>query len=249
MSKKLERNIPKVLAVGASIATLAVPILYIIGFGYDQGYLGEYGVSTDFFPRSIQEYLVFSFYSFLFLAISIFEFSNYHWKAIFTFSTLIATMALLVVFLSRINIELKLKNAAKALKAQKSFDYIFFPIISWVISVVIPYIIIISLALLLFVPIFGYYKGRNSARNEIAKMKPCSTQLLENDRCVELIENGKVLIRGHFVARSNTHIAIYEDGKTSIFPLRESVVVVKSLRHEPSPTIKRDAPKAVRPSP
>lgn len=240
MNKTRERNIPKALAVGASVATLAVPILYIIGFGYDQGYLGEYGVSTDFFPRSIQEYLVFSFYSFLSLAISIFEFSNYHWKAIFTFSTLIATMALLVVFVSRMKIDARLKNVAKTVKTHKSFDYIFFPIISWIISVVIPYFIIISIALLLFVPIFGYYKGKNSARNEIAKMKSCGTQLVEGDGCVEIIENGKVLNNGHFVARSNTHIAIYEDGKTSILPLRESVIVVKALSHEPSPAIQRE---------
>ncbi|WP_055733966.1 hypothetical protein [Agarivorans gilvus] len=42
--------------------TVCVPVLYLLGYFYHIGFLDKFGVSTEFFPQSVQQYLVVSFF-------------------------------------------------------------------------------------------------------------------------------------------------------------------------------------------
>jgi hypothetical protein len=214
-------HVEKASNVAAGVALL-VPILYLVGFGYDAGHLGEYGVDAEFFPRTVQEYLVFAFYAFLDVAVGILDFSKANWKLIAIYSGYLASVTLAVVFIGKGNISPLLIGRTKRLMKHWLFDYIALPIAAWFVGIVIPYALVVLAAAVIVLPLFGYLYGRDSAQKEISAHVSCP-EIVRKD-CIALYEGGKLLTRGRFVARSSTHIALYDNGKTSIFSVEKKTV-------------------------
>ncbi|MDP3511603.1 MAG: hypothetical protein Q8S20_02540, partial [Sulfuritalea sp.] len=72
------------------------------------------------------------------------------------------------------------------------------------------------------------------AEKEIAQAKPCQYSTAPTEGCVALIENGKPVALGTFVARSQSHLALYANGKTSIFPIKDQLVEVAPVPKSPN---------------
>lgn len=219
------------LSVAASLMTLSVPVLYVFGYAYDQGYLGAYGVNNDFFPRSIQDYLMYSFFAFLHIAVSILEFTTKNKMVLFMLGGGAAVVALVYVFLQK-NIYVKrLDGHIAKLKKWRWFDYLFFPLLSGWVGIVLPFVIITMIAIILLIPAIAYFKGQDIARSEIENAKSCE---LPMEGCVVLFNGDKPYAKGRFVARSDTHIALHEGGITSIHAIQEQKVQLISPKYSPS---------------
>jgi hypothetical protein len=219
-TKRLGRG----LAITASLATLGVPVLYIVGFGYDLGYLTEYGINTEFFPRSMQEYLVLAFYSLLYLAVGVHDFAQQQWRGILVVSAASAFTAMAMVFICRRGLDRRMIAVVAIARRHPAADYLIYPALAWVFSAVVPYLLIVTIFLLLFMPSFGYFEGRKVARDGISNVGECLKTEMRDDGCVVVKDADKVVSRGRFVARSSTHIAIYDGRGTTVLPLRDYVV-------------------------
>lgn len=219
-----KRQPARSLAVTASIATLAVPVLYIVGYGYDLGYLAEFGVSTEFFPRSVQEYLVLAFYALLYFAISTYDAAQEQWHVILIMATITAGATLIAIAIHESRLSRRLQDLAVAARRHKSFDYVAYPTLVWTLSAVIPYALVATLFLVLFAPSVGYFKGRAVAREGIDGAAECLAWNPSAESCIRIRDGDKTVLQGRFVARSETHVAVYDGSTTIILPLREYIV-------------------------
>lgn len=221
-----EKDSLKLIGVAASLATLSVPFLYIFGYAYDQGYLHGYGISNEFFARSIQEYLVLSFYALLGIAITVVDFETKNQGLFWGVGTLVFIAGAVIRFVTLHHFDKRLKDFATTCKQHRIFDYIFLPLITALITTSAPFFLIVLIAAVLLIPSMAYFKGENVARDEILNAKVCSSDSILGGDCVYLVENKKPVASGIFVARSSTHLALFNNGKTSIFPLKEQIVEV-----------------------
>lgn len=236
-----DKGFLKTISAAASLTTLLVPFLYIFGYAYDQGYLRGYGISNQFFVRSIQEYLVLSFYALLAIAITLVDFAAKHQILFFAIGGLVFIIGLVIVFASRHQIEDRLKALAISSKQHRLFDYMFIPLMSALLAALAPYVLIMSIAAVLLIPGMAYFKGQSVAKDEIQKATNCSYGPDIDGDCVHLMENNRPVASGIFVARSSTHLALFNYGKTSIFPVKEQVVEVVPKSKAPNSVAEGDA--------
>jgi hypothetical protein len=230
-----ERSIPRWLSITAAVSTLSVPFFYIFGYAYDQGYLHTFGVSNEFFARSPQEYLVLAFYACLGLATLTLETISNNGTVFLAIAIVSGVIAWGVVFVHKRHVGERLTRKTIPLKEHRFFDYIFFPVLFASMSYALPVAFASSIFLVLLVPAVSYFKGVNDAEKEIAKAKPCQYSEAPTEGCVALIENGKPVGLGMFVARSQSHLALYAAGKTSIFPVKDQLVEVAPVPRSPNP--------------
>lgn len=232
-----EKHFPRWITIAAAASTLSVPFLYIFGYAYDQGYLHVFGIGNDFFARSPQEYLVLAFFSCLGIAISTLDFIPKNEKFFIAFGVLSAVIAWGVVFANKHHMGERLRSKGSSLKNHRLFDYFFYPLIFGSLSYALPIVLLLSIFLILFVPAVSYSNGVSDAENDIAKAKPCQYSTAPSEGCVALIENGRQVALGMFVARSQSHLALYAGGKTSIFPVKDQLVEMAPVAKSPNPAV------------
>ena len=234
-----EKNLPRWIAVAASITTLAVPLAYIFGYAYDQGYLHVYGVSNEFFARSIQEYLVFAFFACLGIATLILDYFTHHQLGFAEVAIVFGGFAWLVIFEEKHQFGAWLRSKAEPLKKHRLFDYFFFPFICSCIAFVAPALLILTICIFLLIPAIAYYQGQDGAEKEIAKAKACTCSTVPMADCVSLLdENGKPIASGKLVARNETHIALFNQGKTTIYPVKDQIIEVAPAPKSPNAATK-----------
>lgn len=144
-------------------------------------------------------------------------------------------MALAIVFASRHHIDERMIAFAANSRQHRLFDYIFIPLMSALLAASAPYVVIISIAALLLVSAMAYFKGESVAKEEIQAAKPCSYGPTLESGCVYVVENNIPVAFGTFVARSSTHLALFNSGKTSIYPVKEQVVELVPNKKVPNP--------------
>lgn len=74
----VERIIKTIIVKLVAFVTVAVPILYLVGYFYHIAYLYEFGLSSDFYSLDTQEYLSLFFVVFSLSAISVFSWLQAH---------------------------------------------------------------------------------------------------------------------------------------------------------------------------
>lgn len=232
-----EKHMPRWISITAAVSTLSVPFLYIFGYAYDQGYLHVFGIGNDFFARSPQEYLVLAFFACLGIATSTLDAIAKNEKLFLVIAIAFGALSWCVVFAHKHHLGDRLRSKATPLKDHRLFDYFFFPLMFGSLSFVLPAALVISIFIVLLVPAVSYFKGVNDAEKEISKAKPCQYSVAPSGGCVALIENGKPVALGMFVARSQSHLALYADGKTSIFPVKDQLVEVAPVPKSPNPAV------------
>jgi len=226
-------NLPKWIPVTAAVTTLSVPFLYIFGYAFDQGYLHVYGLSNEFFARSHQEYLAFSFFACVFLATTTLELFTNNPLSLIIFALIIGGIVLAAVITYKHRIDERLLNKSTFIKEHRWFDYIFFPFILSSFSIVAPFMLIAAISAILCIPAIAYFEGKNIAEKEIINAKICIYSNAPTEECVFLLEDGKPIASGKLVARSPSHIALFNQGKTTIYPVKEQLVEVVPLSTKP----------------
>ncbi len=63
-----------------ALMTVSVPILYVIGYFYEQGWVEGFGLNEQFFPKSVHDYLISSFFVLYKVAADLFAYAitNYY---------------------------------------------------------------------------------------------------------------------------------------------------------------------------
>lgn len=237
-----EKGLPKWIAIAAAITTLSVPFMYILGYAYDQGYLDAYGINSQFFPRSVQEYLVFSFFACFSIATSTVDFFLKNQQMFLCLALIIGGMALAVVFVEKNHLVKRIQNKSEFIKKHWLFDYIFFPFLSAIFAYATPFLLVFAISIILLVPVVSYLKGQNMAEKEIATAKTCTYSTSPSEECVYLIENNKPIVMGKFVSRSPTHLALFNQGKTFIYPVKDQLVEVVPAPKKTAIVLKQTAP-------
>lgn len=222
---KKEQSLEKraLLPTALSNITVMIAILYLIGFSYDQGYVDSYGVSTEFFPRTTQEYLIRSFYVLSYLVNECI--SKFH----LTLNPTIISAALAFIILFMV-IALpypkwifKIENNTKKFTSSKTGKLVLIPFIGACITLSIPTIFVSTLLILITPSLAPFCIGKNLAQKEISDFKKCNINShIDIERtCISVIENDKIITQGILVAKSQTHVAIYDGKSTKIYPMKE----------------------------
>lgn len=221
-----EKNLPKWIPVAAAVTTLSIPFFYIFGYAYDQGHLQAYGISNEFFARSPQEYLVLSFFACLAVVIWLLEFFTNNPLPLIIFALIIGGITLVSVFAYKHRIAERLHGKSVSIQKHRLFDYIFFPFISASLAIVAPFMLTAAISMILLVPAIAFFNGKNIAEKEILNTKACTYSNAPTEECVFLLENGKPIASGRLVARSPSHIALFNQGKATIYPVKDQHVEV-----------------------
>lgn len=100
------KAIPRSLAIAGSLMTLSIPVLYLIGYAYDQGYLNAYGINSEFFPRSFQDYLLNAFGVFMHIAMYALDVLQEKQGFLIAYGLGMATLTFLMMYVMQ-------KNASK----------------------------------------------------------------------------------------------------------------------------------------
>lgn len=232
-----ENNLPKWIPVVAAVTTLFVPFLYIFGYAFDQGYLHTYGLSNEFFARSHQEYLAFAFFACLLLATATLELFTNNPLSLIIFALIVGGIVLTAVITYKHRIDERLYNKSTSIKEHRWFDYIFFPFVLSSFSIVAPFMLTAAISAILLIPAIAYFEGNHIAAKEIINAKICIYSA-PKEECIFLLENGKPIAAGKLVARSPSHIALFNQGKTTIYPVKDQLVEVAPASKEP----KKDTP-------
>jgi len=209
-----------------SLMTLAVPVLYLIGYYYSKGYLARFDVSDQYFPSSVQDYLVSSFFVFVQFIIGIIAYANEKYYVLIGFSFSIFLLSLYMVVVSKYSE--KIGKIREKLKNHPWFDYLAFPSFMFLLSLLVPVLAIFVLSLLVVIPFGAYLQGGKDATAAIEKFKGCELQQLDSgDKCTFIEKDGFTLHSGMFIARSPTHIAIWDGKNANIYPLKDEIVVIR----------------------
>lgn len=118
----------------------------------------------------------------------------------------------------------RLNDVRNKIRSHKAFEYWFFPLVSWILSVLFPYFLFLTMVSIILLSGIGFSKGAEVARDELKYYRECENSLPLTYGRSTLTENGRVVARGKIVARSGTHVAIFTRGITTVFPL-ESIIV------------------------
>jgi hypothetical protein len=232
---KEEKGFPLWLKVAASlitlfgaIPTLSAPIIYLCGIIYDQGYLGAYGVSNEFFVRSAQEYYTMAFYAFIG---EIGDAVSWLGKDFFRLFIGLA-IVFIVMKLAYSGVAWMLQSGEgerKELSRAQAFTIrtIAIPSILAFVACWVLLIAVVATYLILIPPFATFYKrGKDYAHTEMSKVTRCATPDKADAGCLFLLKDGKPVGAGVLVARNSTHIALFNNHTTTVYPINDLVVNV-----------------------
>lgn len=232
--RKENSDVLNYLKIILSIMTASVPVLYLIGYYYDQGCLTVYGVNADYFPRTMQDYLVNSFFVFTKFILQTLETTSEFRSLFFALSVALAVISFAIVF--AIKREWNLKTYKNKITNWKYYTYLNVPVVVFGIATVAPYVIVCMLFLIVLIPFSAYYQGRSDGREAINNYNEYKENDGESSRETTTILGGdKVIAKGKFVAKNGATIAIYDGKVTKVFTLKDEIVsVAKEVMPLPS---------------
>jgi hypothetical protein len=215
------------LSLALSTMTLSIPVLYLIGYGYYQGYLGAFGVSTDFFPQSVQDYLVSAFFAFSHAIIKTLNIATEKYWIFAIVAALMVGLGILMVWIAGDERKLAIQRKKTKLESHPLYLYFLIPLGLGAFSLVMPYVIIAMLSVVVVVPFAAYWVGNDEGKVAIEAFQECLLdQVPKRHNCVYVYQDDEIQAKGLLIARSNDRIAIYEDGRAIILPSGNSRVVV-----------------------
>ncbi len=217
------------LSKAISIATLSVPALYATGYFYELGRFSKYGLDNQFFPRSIQEYLIQAYYFFIYFTSEIIT-------HLFNLKSLLTILAVVVVVLFGCVVVLKhqkkfkpkIKEHSEKIQNNSIFHYFGLPIIGSLLGVTTAisffYIFLLPSILAALVYVFG----GSIANKEIGKFEGCNLEALSSkSKCIFIKKNDKAVSEGLLIAKSASHIALWDGSKTTVYPLDKELIEIR----------------------
>ncbi|MDO6686731.1 MULTISPECIES: hypothetical protein [unclassified Agarivorans] len=202
------------------ITTISVPVLYLLGYFYFYGYLSVFGVSSDFFPQTIQEHLVGAFVCIFTMAFRAFNYlSNNQWVLVIS-----GVSGAVIFFVAVYSVLNPIKNPIASYINRKELNdkfhhYLVIPAIGGFLGSIVPYGAVCLLCLLLLFPALGHWQGKAWADRELASFQGCEqSQLSQKEKCIFLFKDNELFAEGLLLAKSSTDIAIWNGEFTEIFP-------------------------------
>jgi len=202
------------------LMTISVPVLYLMGYLYHYSYLAEFGVNSDFFPRSIQDHLVGAFV-FMFIVVSnSYKYLNNNVWFLVTSGGVGFILFFVLMYGFRNPMKTPLISFIERKGSYEQFEnYIIFPAIGAFLGSIFPYGLICLFWLLLLLPAAGVSQGKASAERELANFQGCEqSNLSHKQKCIFLFKNNELFAEGLLLAKSSTDIAIWNGEFTEIFP-------------------------------
>ncbi|MCF2862004.1 hypothetical protein ABMY44_16520 [Pseudoalteromonas sp. Cnat2-41] len=203
------------LAYVISAMTLSVPILYLIGYFYQYGYLEEYNLSISLFGDSLEGYLVSAFVFFMQAFVIISTFLQEHPWSVLIFALGIWLYGLLIALVNRKKESIKSK--AKKISKWEHFDIVIFPIGLAIASVSLPSMIFTFFAGAILGILFSWGVGHQVAQKEISNFPKCEGV----SKCISISSKRGRIGQGRVVAATDKYLAIYDGIKVSIVPNNE----------------------------
>jgi|SRR5690554_3705382 len=228
------------LSLALTITTLSVPVLYLIGYGYYQGYLSAFGVSADFFPQSVQDYLISAFFAFSHAIIKTLNIATEKYWVFLIVAAFMAGIGALMVWISGEARQVGIRRKKEQLQAHPLSLYFLVPLGLGAFSIVMPYVLIATLSLVVAVPFIAYWVGHDEGKAAIEFFQECKLdEKPKRQNCVYLYQGGELLVKGLLIARSTDHVAVFENSQAIILPsdsFRRIVIVSDKVNKSIQPT-------------
>lgn len=232
MDKKANKSFLSEIAI--PIMVIFLPVFYLIGYFYESGYLSAYGVSSEYFPRDVPDYLTNSF-GVIFRGVCDFWLwlcDNplfYIWVGLialcYIFTLVVVTY---IIKNTKCSIE-KINGMVDGFKRTRLFWFVVIPLSSPFFVVAAIIFIVSLLIVLMLAPLAFYFYGINCAHLEMNDFKYCPSsgdidvvgasvnadgyQYLK--KCVYIFNNEDILVSGFLITASPTHVAVW-DGRKSV---------------------------------
>lgn len=204
------------------LGALAYSFFYLTGAVYSETFLHHYGVTTGLFPKSPNDQM-YSAYGALLQ-------TGLNWINVIKNPTIIiSAFALSVLLVAEIVLLSWLPNTKLVKKASSAVEakrLIRIPVSILLISgsIVIALFSLPFVAnILLLAPALA---GLNSAeltykRTDRLYEQGCASAKKLSESCVAVYDNDDIIAQGFLITSSQTHVALYLDGKTTILPIKD----------------------------
>jgi hypothetical protein len=201
-----------------TLITITVPVLYVIGRAYDDGYLKVYGISADLFQRSTQDYLFFALYGIFQTIWTTFLSLKKEWELLLIGAACMGLTAF-ILHHHKLKLQPKLFKAVGWCRSKLFLLKMIGSALAGALVVGIYFLVFMLVIGFLAVPLaIGQSAGALVAKEEIKKdVGVCAAKDRKDlTACVQVSKNDKVIMIGRVIASSATHVAVAKDGKAIV---------------------------------
>ena len=236
--KNIEKNLRFFSWLGAILITLILPYMYLLGLAYYQGYMNEYGISSDMFPLTASDAYV---NAFVLISIIIFKCLNIISGFLISNWILITVIVLVLGGIAIYFVIRKVKAGSANVCDSKnipvkpiasdsttiSINLVdrFFQTI-WIVGA-----FVFILCLLWIGVDMAQAVGKSVALDAVSKYKKdaCeSDPKAKWNACVKLVNGaGLTMQEGLFVAKNSDEIALFKKEGSFVYRLNDGVIIVK----------------------
>lgn len=194
---------------------IGLPVAYLTGYLYQQGYLSTYGFSSDAFLQAPEYYLVNFFIAVSMLLMWGVTKALSLWQVFLLFFVVLFIMTVVATnFEDRVSdfnnrMKLKVKESSK----KPSFLKFFLPVIFATMMTSVIYTTFVLLGVLVVACFSGFYIGKEVAQDEMKEFS-CGVSA----RCQSLFVNGESKGIGYVIAMSDKFIAFRTANETMMLP-------------------------------
>lgn len=216
-----------ILKIAISVVTISTPFIYIVGLNFYAGVLSGYGVSSSFFPLSIEDILVNAYY---FFVLSLIDMDSVL-KILLTLITISvitvvmgAAMLFIELSLKKIYVLIKDKYKVGDYDRKKEFNRLKDDALINNEFIVLYLLIVLLIAL----PSIAADSGKDFSIKLIEDfhLNKCTPRKAETgwNRCITVINNrnDEVIVKGLLIANSQDRVAIYSDNRSRILNYSEN---------------------------
>ncbi|BCD97163.1 hypothetical protein [Marinagarivorans cellulosilyticus] len=236
------KSIAEKLQLAALVLTFLAPCLLTAGYSFYLGYINTFGLDSSLLNRGFSEAVTETWV--VGLRFLLFLFSHMHYAFIWVAIVIACMLYGLAIIVKRRKLGLSnILIDGTLSKENQGPEYFGLTAYRWgLIATAVyelcsyifwPIAIIIGA---LFVCILPYQYGTEIASTSVEKYEKehcITTDSRENSNCVSLVEiagEQKVLSKGLLITASKSHIALYSEGMTEVWPMRDDVKVVREFK-------------------
>lgn len=196
------------------------PALYVIGVVFHERFLAGFALSAGDFPKTTQEYFVLAYYCLLLQAAN-----TVKWIVYVLLGWMVVCIPYVFIDYQWRKAEDKLADAQAArLRGRINKEYLLAALENW--ERVFKFIVAIFLLVIILAASawFAAQAGQQVAEQLRNNFQGCDQAANKTAGCVFLRDNNVQVAAGLAIARSSTHIALFSNGKTTIYPLKDYII-------------------------